>query len=107
MTGQGNDDAEWSDKLDALSFPVPNHAGRCVMHRLAFRALLAVEPQRDACLAYFTANKAAFLSAATTKITRLALPADRSLHINSRDLRRAITPQASAGPARSCRVLDR
>ncbi len=98
---------EWSDELQALRFSVPGHGALCAMHRLAFKSLLSQEPGREACLRFFAENQQAFLSAATAKITRLALPFDRSLHINSRDLRRAITNALPEGPVRSCRVLDR
>ncbi|MBN7807158.1 hypothetical protein JZX86_17540 [Agrobacterium rosae] len=98
---------EWSDELDALRFSVPGHGAPCAMHRLAFKALLRQEPEKASCLEFFAENQQAFLSAATAKIIRLALPSDRSLHINSRDLRRAMTHVLSEGPVRSCRVLDR
>ncbi|NTE85711.1 hypothetical protein [Agrobacterium rubi] len=98
--------AEWSDELDALRFSIPGHGAPCAMHRLAFKALLAEEPGREACLAFFAENKEAFLTAATAKIARLVLPFDRSLHINSRDVRRAMALNPAEGAARACRVLD-
>lgn len=87
---EGRDAAEWSDELDALRFTVPGHGAPCAMHRLAFKALLGQEPEKDACLRFFHENRTAFLMAAKSKINRLELPKDRSLHINSRDLRRAL-----------------
>jgi hypothetical protein len=107
MPDKRKDAAEWSDELDALRFSVPGHGAPCAMHRLAFKALLAAEPLKEACLAFFAANEQAFFTAAATKITRLSLPADRSLHINSRDLRRAMTADHADRPLRACRVLDR
>ncbi|WP_320196038.1 hypothetical protein RMR10_003515 [Agrobacterium rosae] len=97
---------EWNDELDALRFSVPGHGAPCAMHRLAFKALLRQEPEKASCLEFFAENSQAFLSAATAKIIRLALPSDRSLHINSRDLRRAMTNVLLNGPVRSCCVLD-
>ncbi|MBP1879927.1 hypothetical protein J2Z84_003263 [Agrobacterium rubi] len=98
--------AEWSDELDALRFSIPGHGATCAMHRLAFKALLAEEPGREACLAFFAENSEAFFTAATAKIARLALPFDRSLHINSRDVRRAMAFNPAEGVARACRILD-
>lgn len=99
---------EWSDELDALRFTVPGHGAHCAMHRLAFKALLEGVPDRQACMAHFARHEQAFLAAARHKIARLALPFDRSLHINSRDIRRAMTADKHAeGPLRTCRVLDR
>ncbi|NTF31176.1 hypothetical protein [Rhizobium skierniewicense] len=107
MPQPGENAEEWSDELDALRFSVPGHGALCAMHRLAFRALLKAEPGREACLNVFHNNRQAFLSAATAKIARLALPFDRSLHINSRDVRRAMAGDVVEGTARACVVLDR
>ncbi|XUY27449.1 hypothetical protein RMR21_003550 [Agrobacterium sp. rho-8.1] len=98
---------EWSDELDALRFSVPGHGAYCAMHRLAFKALLKAEPGREACLSFFAENSDAFLAAALAKVTRLSLSFDRSLHINSRDVRRAMTGDPLGGTARACGVLDR
>ncbi|WP_416408339.1 hypothetical protein [Agrobacterium rosae] len=98
---------EWNDELDALRFSVPGHGAPCAMHRLAFKALLRQEPEKASCLEFFAENSQAFLTAAAAKIARLALPFDRSLHLNSRDLRRAITSDKAVGTVRACRVLDR
>lgn len=98
---------QWSDELDALQFPIPGHGALCAMHRLAFKTLLRQEPEKAACLGFFKENRQAFLTAAAAKIARLALPFDRGLHLNSRDLRRAMTSDDTQGPARACRILDR
>ena len=99
--------SEWSDGLDALRFSVPGHGAPCAMHRLAFKALLGKEPQKATCLQFFAENREAFLKAAAAKISSLKLAADRSLHINSRDVRRAMTADPIEGTSRACRVLDR
>lgn len=99
--------AEWSVALDALRFSVPGHGVPCAVHRLAFKALLGTLPDREACLACFLENQQAFVAAARVKIERQKLPADRSLHLNSRDIRRALGADMAAGPERACRVLDR
>ena len=101
------DAAEWSEELDALRFTVPGHGAFCAVHRLAFKAVLGVSPEREAALAYFHENEAAFTTAALAKIKRSALPAGRSLHLNSRDIRRAIAGEGGDVAPRVCRVLDR
>ncbi len=106
MEGEGSA-AEWSDELDCLRFPVPGHGAACAMHRLAFKALLSETPSKESCLDYFHGNKASFLAAARSKIDRMNIPKDRSLHINSRDVRRASSAESAEGPARRCRILDR
>ncbi len=102
-----NSAAEWSDELDAVRFPVPDHGALCAVHRLAFKALLNVPPDRVACLLFFEQNKEAFVTAAKRKIERLKLQPGRSLHLNSRDIRRCMTSASAEGPSRACRVLDR
>lgn len=99
--------AEWSVALDALRFFVPGHDAPCSVHRLAFKAILDVSPEKETCLACFAHNQAAFVSAALDKIKRQNIAIDRSLHLNSRDIRRALGAYMAAGPQRACRVLDR
>ncbi|MBW9077936.1 hypothetical protein CFBP5875_02990 [Agrobacterium pusense] len=101
------DAAEWSEELDALRFAVPCHGAPCAVHRLAFKAVLGPNPAGQAALAFFHRHEAAFVSAALSKIERAKLPADRSLHLNSRDIRRAIAGEGEEPAARVCRVLDR
>lgn len=101
------DAAEWSEELDALRFAVPGHGAPCAVHRLAFKAVLGASPAEEAALAFFRDHKAAFLAAAFAKIKRANLPAGRSLHLNSRDIRRAIAGEGEESVARVCRVLDR
>lgn len=103
--GEG-EDAEWSDELDCLRFPVPGHGAPCAMHRLAFKALLPEEPSKARCLSYFFENRTTFLTAARDKINRMSIAEDKSLHINSRDVRRAASASSAQGSARRCRVLD-
>ncbi|MDH7800182.1 MULTISPECIES: hypothetical protein [unclassified Rhizobium] len=100
------DAAEWSDELDALRFAVPGHGAFCAVHRLAFKAVLGANPDREAALAYFRDHEAAFTAAALAKIKRSALPAGRNLHLNSRDIRRAIAGEGGEPAPRVCRVLD-
>lgn len=99
--------AEWSVALDALRFPVPGHGAPCAVHRLAFKALLGASPDGEACLACFVEYQAAFEAAALDKIRRQNLASDKSLHLNSRDIRRALGIDIASGPQRVCRVLDR
>ncbi|MFS8121472.1 hypothetical protein QD336_03525 [Rhizobium sp. BR 250] len=100
------DAAEWSEELDALRFAVPGHDAPCAVHRLAFKAILGATPGREAALACFHDHEAAFTAAALSKIKRSNLPAGRSLHLNSRDIRRAIAGEGDASAPRVCRVLD-
>jgi hypothetical protein len=39
------------------------------------------------------------------KIARLKLAPGRNLHLNSRDIRRAMAGEISDGPVKACRVL--
>lgn len=83
-------DAEWRADIDALTFLPPGHRGRCAVHRLAFRTLLGHLPTPADCLAHFARHRAAFHKAATRKIAARDLPTDSSLHLNSRDIERAM-----------------
>ncbi|WP_313475891.1 hypothetical protein [Agrobacterium pusense] len=92
------DAADWSEELDALRFAVPGHGAYCAVHRLAFKAVLGPSPADEAALAFFQHHQAAFVAA--------NFPAGRSLHLNSRDIRRAIAGEGGDHTARVCRVLD-
>jgi hypothetical protein len=109
MTGPA---ADWRDDLDALQFAVPGHGAHALVHRLAFRALVAdpaggpvqnlpvgnrsgkpaqpPAPDRDTCLTLFARKTDAFLAAAHAKIRRQSIPRGQNLHLNSRDIRRAM-----------------
>ncbi|MBP2564214.1 hypothetical protein [Agrobacterium tumefaciens] len=100
------DAAEWSEELDALRFAVPGHGAFCAVHRFAFKAVLGPSPTEEAALAFFHDHEVAFVAAAFAKIKRANLPAGRSLHLNSRDIRRAIAGEGGDHAARVCRVLD-
>ncbi|MCY1664255.1 hypothetical protein [Rhizobium sp. SL86] len=141
--------AEWREDLDALQFPVPGHDAHCLVHRLAFRALVGIlmggsaahdtahlaahsaahlathlathealhdpsdatpqsrpaTPDRTACLTLFAQTTVAFHAAARAKILRQAIPAGKTLHLNSRDIRRALEGEAGGTAGRACRVL--
>ena len=101
------DAAEWSEELDALRFAVPGHGAFCAVHRLAFKAVLGPSPSGQSALTFFHEHEVAFVAAALAKIKRANLPAGRSLHLNSRDIRRAIAGEGEEPAARACRVLDR
>ena len=79
----------WNDDLDALEFRLSGHEGLCVVHRLAFRAMLATSPTRDSCIRFFQSRERTFIAAAREKIASRSLPVDARFHLNSRDLRRA------------------
>lgn len=84
--------ALWREDLDALQFDAGE--GRlCMMHRLAFRAVMGLpSPQPADCLAYFGTHEAVFRQAAKLKIARAGGCAG-NFHITSRDV------QGAAGPA--------
>lgn len=103
----------WRDDLDALEFAVPGHGGVCLVHRRAFRALVGgsaaretpATPARDICLALFDRETLAFHAAAQAKILRQSIPKGRNLHLNSRDIRRAMTGDDGGTTGKACRVL--
>ena len=101
-------DAVWRDDLDALQFPAGNGGAHCMIHRLAFRKLIGRDPKSQDCLDWYGENAALFQAAALAKIARLALPADRNLHIDSRDVSAQMKAdgQANPRPAARCRVLS-
>jgi hypothetical protein len=90
-----NDNSEsqipsWRDDIDSLVFYPTQHDGFCAVHRRAFRTLLDNAPTAEDCLAYFNTHHEAFQAAAAAKILRDTIASASSLHINSRDIRRAI-----------------
>jgi hypothetical protein len=103
----------WRDDLDALAFAVPGHGGDCLVHRRAFRALVGgsaaretpATPDRDTCLALFDRDTSAFCAAAQAKILRQSIPKGKNLHLNSRDIRRAMTGDDGGTTGKACRVL--
>lgn len=101
--------AVWRDDLDALQFGVPGQGSLCLVHRLAFRALLPSGPGESlspqACLELFLSESRHFEAAAMAKIARLQLSPGRNLHLNSRDIRRAMAGEGLGGSAKACRVL--
>ncbi|MGE6743389.1 hypothetical protein ACQKGC_24250 [Allorhizobium pseudoryzae] len=123
MTGPA---AEWRDDLDALQFAVPGHGAHALVHRLAFRALIAKRmggpaalatvdappqagsgiPDRDACLTLFARKAEAFHAAARAKIVRQSIPRGQNLHLNSRDIRRATEGETGGTTGKACRVLS-
>jgi hypothetical protein len=102
--------ATWRDDLDALQFGVPGQGSLCLVHRLAFRALLPSGSGeclcREDCLEFFLIESRHFDAAALAKIARLKLAPGRNLHLNSRDIRRAMAGDGSGGSAKACRVLS-
>ena len=79
----------WRVDLDSLSFQPDAHLGRCVVHRRAFRTLMASDPRPDECYLYFMSQIQAFEKAAAAKINRAALAPEANFHLTSRDLMRA------------------
>jgi hypothetical protein len=79
----------WHTAVDALGFQPQGHRGLCLVHRLAFRTLLGVEPTPADCHAYFDEWQTIFQRAAAAKIRRAGLSVDVNFHLSSRDIRRA------------------
>ena len=84
------DQVLWRSDIDALIFPVEEHAASCAVHRRAFRTLLGSEPTPEDCLSYFEAFEYAFKAAAGSKIARKGLAAGKNLHLTSRDIARKL-----------------
>ena len=82
-------EAFWRDDIDALQFKFDDKARSCLIHRLAFKALLNGLPNRQNCQAFFEDHSGAFLSAAVKKAVRTGQP-DQNIHITSRDVTRAL-----------------
>jgi len=87
---RGNDEVHWRSEIDALVFPVDQHAAFCAVHRRAFRTLLGSEPTPEDCLGYFAGFEYAFRAAARFKIAQEGLPVGRSFHLTSRDVARTL-----------------
>lgn len=62
-------------------------------------------PDRDTCLTLFARKNPAFHAAARAKILRQKLPTGKNLHLNSRDIRRALVGDETGTKAKACRVL--
>jgi hypothetical protein len=84
------DETLWRPDLEALVFPVRDHAAACAVHRGAFRTLLGFDPAPNDCLAFFRDHERAFEAAAGLKIARKRIPAGRNLHLTSRDIARKL-----------------
>lgn len=83
--------ARWRSDIDALIFPIGDHAAACAVHRRAFRTLLgSSDPTPQQCLAYFADFERAFRAAAGLKIARDRIPSGMNLHLTSRDVARKL-----------------
>jgi hypothetical protein len=88
----------WNVDLDALAFRPDGHEGLCLVHRLAFRAMLRDAPTPENCLRLATAWREAFEEAARAKIAARSLPGAARFHLNSRDIRRALSACGAGEP---------
>ena len=85
---------QWNKDIDALEFRPSMCEWTCVIHRLAFRALLQnINPTAYECLQYAAAHLFAFDAAALSKAKHIELMHGMRFHISSRDVRRFLTPQ--------------
>ncbi|MFL6603362.1 MAG: hypothetical protein ACJ8R9_18810 [Steroidobacteraceae bacterium] len=80
----------WHPDIQALSFELGQHAGRCFVHRRAFQTLLGFAPSSEDCENYFVAQYLAFHSAAAAKIVACKLESPANFHLNSRDIKRSL-----------------
>ncbi|MBR0698163.1 hypothetical protein [Bradyrhizobium lablabi] len=83
-------DSVWRNDLDALAFRPPGHAGFCVIHRRAFRALLGSEPSAQQSINFYQQYRDVFAAAALEKIARAQIEQTVNFNINSRDVRRQL-----------------
>jgi hypothetical protein len=88
------DEVIWRDDIDSLAFRPTGHDGYCVVHRLAFRALVGATASPEACQAFYCDHREAFDEAARVKADLKGLPAESNFHLTSRDLRRILTELA-------------
>jgi hypothetical protein len=84
------DETRWRSDIEALIFPVRDHAAVCAVHRGAFRTLLGFDPAPNDCLSFFRDHERAFEAAAGLKIARKRIPPGRNLHLTSRDIARKL-----------------
>src|SRR5262249_40545043 len=98
--------ATWRHDIDALAFRPGGHEGTCMVHRLAFRALMRLVPTPDACIAYFTAHQGTLRLSAQAKIRRQAIsprpprPPPRRCPAKKYPAPVKSTPPAAGGPTR-------
>jgi hypothetical protein len=84
------DRPHWRSDINALIFPIGDHAAICAVHYGAFRTLLGFDPTPNDCLAYFGDREKAFRLAASIKIARKGIPPGTNLHLTSRDVARKL-----------------
>ena len=80
----------WRNDIDALAFQPEQHAGFCMVHRRAFRALLRATPSPRDCMEFFTAHQEAFQAAARAKLLRMQVATTANFHLTSRDVSRQL-----------------
>ena len=80
----------WRNDIDALAFQPERHAGLCMVHRRAFRALLRATPSPRKCIEFFNAHQEAFQAAARAKLQRVNISETANFHLTSRDVTRQL-----------------
>lgn len=80
--------AQWAAEADAVRFSAPN-GGSCLIHRLAFRALLGRDPRVAECVDFVNLNIEAISAAAATRLSSAKIGRGINFHLNSRQIRRA------------------
>jgi len=88
--------SEWRSDVDALTFEVGSHTGRCFVQRGAFGTLLGHDPVPAECAQYFEEHRAVFERAAQEKLLRAKIAAGANYHLTSRDIARELTYPAVA-----------
>lgn len=82
--------AIWRAEIDAVEF-YTDGPYRFVVHRNVFRTLRGTPSEPEVCLAFVEVNADAFLIAARARIAAAASPSIKAFHLNSRQVRRAMT----------------
>ncbi|KQR69334.1 hypothetical protein [Rhizobium sp. Leaf341] len=82
--------AIWRAEIDAVEFHVDG-GYRFVVHRNVFRTLRGSPAAGEVCVAFTEAHGEAFLAAAQARIASDESETTRAFHLNSRQVRRAMT----------------
>lgn len=88
--------AIWRAEIDAVEFHLDG-AYRVVVHRNVFRTLRGSPAAPEVCIAFVEAHAEAFLAAARARLAEAASASMTAFHLNSRQVRRAMTAAASPG----------
>ncbi|TCP85225.1 hypothetical protein C8J31_107192 [Rhizobium sp. PP-CC-2G-626] len=88
--------AVWRAEIDAVEFHLDG-GYRFVVHRNVFRTLRGSPAAPEVCVAFVEANAEAFVVAGRARIAEAASASTRAFHLNSRQVRRAMTIASHQG----------